>query len=369
MRGAFRSLRRRRAVAVAVVAAVVVAAAAGAHVVYGTTTLRLLTLQSDLVARVRIVDPDAEISLAKPLVRESVVVAKVLETLKGEHPEEPLRFVQHGHGVPKYAKGEEVALFVQRIGRSRELGASRIAEHVHWVSVQEAGAKFPLDDGSRAGFAAALRSYAAVENLPPEEKPDALRRITVELLASPDPRLASSAVRDLVLAGDAPIVTAKDLPVLEPVLASRATPVGVRVALLAELERRGLVEGPPRWAKLLRETRGRDRFTVVRATSAHPSAPVTRELLKLLGNDDPLLVSTAAVSLGAPGNEAAVEPLAQLLASDEARVRTAAFRGLGRIATPGARAALAKAAASHPDPVTRRRARAEVGILAESARP
>ena len=369
MRGAFRSHRRRRAVAVAVVAAVVVAAAAGAHVVYGTTTLRLLTLQSDLVARVRIVDPDAEISLAKPLVRESVVVAKALETLKGEHPEEHLRFVQHGHGVPKYAKGEEVALFLQRIERSRELGASAIAERVRWVSIQEGGAKFPLDDATRAGFVAALRSYAALEKLPPAQQLDGLRRVTVERLGSADPRIASSAMRDVVLTRDAAILTSEDLPALGALIASHATPVGVRVALLAELERRRLVEGPPRWAKLLRETRGRDRFTVVRATSAHPSAPVTRELLKLLGNDDPLLVSTAAVSLGAPGNEAAVEPLAQLLASDEARVRTAAIRGLGGIATPRARAQLAKAAASHADPATRRRADAEVRMLAGRASP
>ena len=45
----------------------------------------------------------------------------------------------------------------------------------------------------------------------------------------------------------------------------------------------------------------------------------------------------------------------------------ASIRGLGRIATPRARAALAKAAASHPDPATRRRAGAEVAILAASA--
>jgi hypothetical protein len=39
----------------------------------------------------------------------------------------------------------------------------------------------------------------------------------------------------------------------------------------------------------------------------------------------------------------------------------AAIRGLGRIATPEASRALESAAASHPDPATRRRARAEIG--------
>ena len=148
-----------------------------------------VTLQSDLVVRVRIVDPDDEIALAKPRVRETLVVAEVLESLKGKPPEGRLRFVQHGHGVPKYAKGEEVALFLQRIERSRELGASPIAKHVSWVSTQEAGAKFLLDDATRADFAAALRSYAALEKLPPAQQLERLRRITVELLTSPDRRI------------------------------------------------------------------------------------------------------------------------------------------------------------------------------------
>ena len=42
----------------------------------------------------------------------------------------------------------------------------------------------------------------------------------------------------------------------------------------------------------------------------------------------------------------------------------ASIRGLGRIATSGAREALEETAASHPDPDTRRRARAEATLLA-----
>jgi len=47
----------------------------------------------------------------------------------------------------------------------------------------------------------------------------------------------------------------------------------------------------------------------------------------------------------------------------------AAIRGLGRIATPEARHALAEAAATHPEPLTRRRAAAEVEILTGRATP
>jgi HEAT repeat protein len=119
----------------------------------------------------------------------------------------------------------------------------------------------------------------------------------------------------------------------------------------------------------VRSTTGSDRIAAVRAAGAHPSAPVVRELVALLGGDDPLLVAAAAVALGAPGSEAAVAPLAKLLASPEPRVRSAAIRGLGRIGTPGAREALAKAAASHPDAATRRRAGAEVKLVDRGGRP
>jgi hypothetical protein len=261
--------------------------------------------------------------------------------------------VQHGHGVPVYSKHQEVALFLQRIERSRELGS--LKGRVDWVSIQEGKAL-----AGSAALMAALRAYAALEKLPLAQQPQGLRQITVKLLASPDPELASSAVRDVALARDAPIVTAEDLPALEKVIWSDKTPIGVRVALLAELERRKLVEGPPRWVKLLRETRGSSQIAAVRAVAAHPSAAVTHELVTLLASPDVLLVSSAAIALGVSGNEKGVEPLGKLLGSSNERVRMAAIRGLGRIATPSAQARLAQAAANHPDPDTRRRAGAEV---------
>jgi hypothetical protein len=332
-------------------AAVLLAGAARAHVIYGTETLRGLVQQSDLVARVRILSIGSGIPLEEP-----VVSAQVLELIKGPQGAgaEPLRFVQHGHGVPLYQKDQEVALFLQRIERSRELGS--LAGSVDWISIQEGDAL-----AGDATLTAGLRAWAALEKLPAAERAAGMRELTLKLLASPDERLSRSAVRDLALASDAsPIVTKEDLPALEKILWSGATPIGVRVALLAELERRKLVPGPPQWVRLLRETRGEDQLAVVRAVAAHPSDPVTQELVALLGGDDVLLVSAAAISLGAPGNEKAVEPLGKLLGSSQERVRNSAIRGLGRIGTPAAQAQLAKAAESHPDPATRRRASAEV---------
>ena len=341
-------MNRPAAVAVAV-AALLCAGGARAHVVYGTETLRGLVQQSDLVARVRILSPGAALPLEEP-----VVVAELLDVIKGPAVPGPLRFVQHGHGVPLYQKDQEVSLFLQRIARSRELGS--LAGKVDWVSIQEGDAM-----AGDATLVAALRAYAALEKLPAAQRPAGMREITLKLLASPDERLASSGVRDLALAPDAtPIVTAEDLPALEKILWSSATPVGVRMALLSELERRKLVPGPPQWVKLLRETHGADQIAVARAAAAHPSPPVTQELVALLAGSDVLLVSTAAISLGVPGNEKAVEPLGKLLTSKQERVRMAAIRGLGRIGTPSAQARLTQAAANHPDPDTRRRAGAEI---------
>ncbi len=310
--------------------------------------------------RVRILDGAAPLVLEDPPLRESLVVAEVLETLKGELEgqagKSPLRFAQHGHGVPEYARGDEVVVFARAIGRIRELGKTALANHVAWVSTQEANLRFDANDT----LVAAVRAYAALEALPTEERLAALRRLTVKLLASPEARIAHSALLDLTRAPDAPLLVEDDLPALERVVASPQSPIGVRIGLLAELERRGLVEGPPRWAALLRDARGPDRVAVARAAGAHPSAPVTKALLALLEADDPLLVSTAAISLGAPGNDAAVAPLAKLLGSPESRVRMAAIRGLGGIGTDAARTALEGAAAEHPDPSTRRRAAAEL---------
>lgn len=338
-----------RAAAAVAAACCALAGGARAHVVYGTETLRGLTFASDVVARVRVLDPGTPTpGVAQG---EPVVVAELLETLKSQAALSlaPLRFVQHGHGVPLYAKGQEVVVFLQKLARSRELAA--LAGEVEWVSLQEGD---PLP-GTPAQLAA-LRAYVALEKLPLAEQPAGLRKLTVKLLASPDRKLASSAVRDVALLQNAPIVGAEDLPALQKVLASDATAIGVRIALLSELERRKLVEGPPAWVKLLRETQGRDRIAVARALAAHPSAAVTHELISVLASPDALLVSTAAISLGVPGNEPAVAPLTKLLASADPRVRNAAIRGLGRIGTPAAQAGLAKAAAEHPDSDTRRRA-------------
>jgi hypothetical protein len=160
-----------------------------------------------------------------------------------------------------------------------------------------------------------------------------------------------------------------DIDVLDPLAGQPAVRRTFRWAQvhgeqLAELERRELVEAPPVWLRLLSaETPARDRITAARAAGASASAPVRSRLVELLSDPDAHVAAAAAAALGAPGNRDAVAPLANALSHGAEPVRMAAIRGLGRIGTPEARKALQTAAASHPDPDTQRRARAELRRL------
>lgn len=349
-------------------AAGAISAPAAAHLVAGTSTLLALTRDADVVLRARVVDAERFVTLQDPPMREAVVVVDVLDPLKGAVEPGRLSFVQHGHGVPKYEAGEEVVVFLRGLDRSRELASTPLADAVRFVSTQEAGVKFPVDAATREAFANAVRTYTAVDALPSAEARLAgLRAVTLDLLASPQPTLAHSALGDVVRAPGVPLLQPGDVPRLEQVLRDPEADTGVRIGLLSELARRNLVEAGPRWAALLRETDGADRLAVVRAVAAHPGPEVTAALVALLSHDDPFVVAAAAASLGSPGNAAAVAPLAGLLESPEVRIRHAAIRGLGRVETAAARQALEEAAASHPDPSTRRRAAAEVQRLAQRA--
>lgn len=347
------------------------ATAAGAHVVYGAKTLQGLVAEADLVLRARIVAPAAPaggLAASRPSLE-----AEVLEMLKGALAEPRVRFVQHGHGVAPFAPGEETLLFLVDIARSRELGALGRTGAYDWVSLQEHDDAYPLEPASRAAALAAVRDYvAAPRAATPEARLDALRRATVGLLASRDAKLAASALSDLVLAPDLPLVGAADLAALGPVLDDPGTSMGVRAGLLAELERRGLVEGPPRWLRLLAAAAPTpDRVTAVRAAAASPDARVRERLAALLADPDARVAAAAAAALGVRGDPAAVEPLARALSHESSTVRVAAIRGLGGIASPAAARALERTAASHPDPATRRRAAAELkrrSVRAEAAR-
>ena len=349
-------MRVRRGAALVALLSLGLAAGSGAHVAVANRSLRVLVGDADLVVRARIVATDGEVS--KPDAgRRPVVRARVLERLKGPEAGPLLVFAQHGHGVATYAVDEEVMLFLRRTGRSRELSA--LAEVVDWVSLQEHDAKFPVTPARREALVAAVHGYhEASMRSDAADRVAAWRTLTVDLLASGDAALASSALADLMLAPDVALVTPADLPRLEPVLTDTGVSMGVRVALLAELSRRRLVDGSDAWLALLEGAAGSDRRTVIRAVAAHPAPEIRARLVALAADPDPMVAAEAAMALGVAGDPGAIPALESALARPEPRVRSAAVRGLERIPGPASRAALEAAARDHPDAATRRRAEA-----------
>jgi hypothetical protein len=341
---------------------------APAHIVYGTANLRQQIAEADVVARAPIVDAGGVLVLEDPPLRRPIVEARLLEVLKGGVEPGLVRFAQHGHGVAEFVDGEEVLLFLRHIERSAELDDPRLAAKVQYVSLQQHDARYPLAGKSGERFVAASRAYLAVDAIrDPASRLAAQRQLTLEMLLSEEPRLALSALQDLVQHDRIALVTRDDLTVLVARITDPQAPVGLRVGLLAELQRRELTDGPALWVKLLKTTRGADLAAVVRAAGVHPSSPVTAELTRILGGEDAVASRAAAVALGTPGNDTATAALVGALGSEDARLRMAAIRGLGRIATPAARDVLATAAKSHADPETRRRARAEATLLGRGA--
>ncbi len=342
------------------------ASMADAHV-YRARTLRGLAADADLVLRVRIVSVPGPVQL--PPVGSGAagrpdVEADVLEVLKGgERIDAPrVRFVQHGHGVVSFAPGGETLLFLHDIARSRELAAlGRGGEH-EWVSPQEAGDEYPLEARTRRPLLAAVRAYIAAESIgDPAARTEVLRRATVGLLTAGDARLGASALRDCALAPDLPLLARDDVPALTAVLDDPSTSMGLRAGLLAELERRGLVDAAPRWLALLSgDAAPSDRLTAIRAAGRAADAVVRARLVELLGDPDPHVAAAACSALGTPGDATAVPALSTALAHPHAPVRMAAIRSLGQIGTPEALDVLEATTRSHPDPATRRRAGAEL---------
>jgi hypothetical protein len=334
-----------------------------AHIVYARPTLLSLVGGAELAVHATVLDPHAILTLEATGERRPIVRVELREVFKGKgEPGQELRFASHGHGVVEYAAGEEVLAFLVPLARSKELAALQAAD-LEWVSLQGDDARYLLAPANREGVLAAVRGYAAAGRLSdPAARIESLRGVTLDLLTSGNSQLAASAVRDLVATGDA-LVTAADVPrLLEQVVRSAKAAIGVRLGLLVELERRGLVAGAPLWEDLLHTTPKPDLLQVVRVAGRHPSPRVNATLVEMLGQDDEL-AEAATLALGDPSHHGAVPALSKALQSDASRVRMGAIRALGRIGTPAARKVLEVAARDHEDAATRRRAAAEVRSL------
>lgn len=329
----------------------------------GALSLRRMTRDADAVVTARITAARAEVDAGG--VAYPIVHAEVLSTLKGAAAPGPLAFVNIGAGAVGYVDGEEVLLFLQHLERVPGLAATPLQSRLRYVVLPNAGEKLLMTPWARRPLTDAISRYVAVETITdPEVRGEAIRSLTLDLLKSGEPVLIATVLRDFAPGGDAAALTVADLPAMVPLIESPRTPIGTRIAIVAELERRGLVFGPARWARLLRTSDGADLLAVIRAVGEHPSAGVTGQLLPLLRDRDLAIASAAAWSLGVPGNVEAIRPLTAAVAREDWGLRRTILRSLGRIGTQGARQALELIAARHPDAELRAQAGTEAIILA-----
>jgi hypothetical protein len=337
---------------------------ARAHIIPGAVTLSQLTRSADVVAVARIANPSATIELKDRPVKRQVVDAEIIEVIRGEIQRGPVRFVPHGHAGEQYDKEEVVLLFLDRIEEAKDLASAQLAGAVRFAGIEEVADRIRLEESARAEILAAVRAYAAAEAQPDAEtKREELRRITKGLLASGQMRLAASALRDLATAGSEPLIGEADVPELSRIIDDPSRPTSLRSGILAELERRKLVDAPPRWVRLLREAPAQDLPGVVRVAAKHRYPLVTAELIRILEGANREAAAAAAAAVGSRGDDTPVEALTRAIASDDPKLRFAAIDGLGRIGTPAAREALTRAATSHPDPATAREAQTALNLL------
>lgn len=336
----------------------------GAHIIPGASTLSQLTRAASVVAVAKIVNPARPIEVGEAKIKRFVVEAEILEVLRGDVAKGVVQFVPHGHGAEAYEAGEEALIFLQPIEQSRELAGTKIASAVRFAGIDEVTDRITLRPASRGAFLDAARAYAAIFSKPADAQDEALRQATIRMLAANEPRLASFALKDLAFAGADSLIKAEDAPALLSILNDASRPLSLRVGLLTELERRKLASGSEPWVKLLREAPPAELATVARVAGKRALPEVTAELVQRMEGDNPQVASAAAAALGAPGNEAAVEPLGRAAWSQDPKLRWTALQSLGRIATPSARALLARAASEHFDANAQRAAQTEINLLA-----
>jgi hypothetical protein len=328
-------------------------------------TLWQQSFAADVVAHARIVHPQWEIAVGEPPARWPVVEARSIEILKGDLAPGRLTFARDGQESPAYVAGQEVLIFLRAIEQSDTLRAAAIADTVPWASFPGPIETVTLTHRNREAYLAAARGYIAITAMPASPGQTArLRTLTLEMLTSPEPALARSALRDLALAGDAPLITKQEAGRLGRLVFDPAVPIETRIGVLRALERRGLIFGPTAWARLVRETRGSDRLTAIGAARGHHSKAVNQELAKLLDERDRTVALAAAEALGSLGNHGAVDTLLRALDTPDPARRETIVHALGDIRTQSARQALDLVAARHPDAATRRAAFGEALLLA-----
>ncbi len=332
-------------------------AEASAHSIPGANTLHDLCRAADVVAvgRITLVSTPNPGSNELPPVR-----AEVTELLRsnGEKPG-VVMFWPHRHGNDTYVVDEELLLFLDPT-RTPER-----AKEAKYEALEAIGDRFVIPKEARDIWIDAARKYVALGKGPKSSTdPRELGRLSVAMLAGSDATLAQFALRDLTLAGTAPVLGETDVPDLLRIIEDKKRPAMLRVGLLSELERRKLTPVGSHWVSVLESTPTNERSAVISGAKSRWFVPeVNAALVAMIEHGSLDEAISAARAVGAEGNEAAVDALAAAVLRESAELRHAALGSLRRINSVDARDKLAEFAKTHPDPDTRKVALAEMALL------
>ena len=333
---------------------------AAAHSIPGAFTLHDLCRSADVVAVGKI----TLIPAPKPNTTELPAVrAEVSEVLRGEPASAPIWFWPHRHGNDAYVIGEEVLLFLAKT-RSPER-----SQEAPYEAIEAIGDRFVIPPASREMWIDATREYVALgKDGQSAAEVRKFGRLSLTMLASPEPKLAQFALRDLTLAGNAAVLQESDVPEVLRIVDDAKRPAMLRVGLLSELERRKLTPVGAHWVSVLESTGTNERAAVIAGAKGRWFVPeVTAALVGIVERGTPDEAISAARAVGAEGNEAAVDALERAALREPAELRYAALGSLRRINSESARDKLARLAETHPDVETRKVARAELSLLPPAA--
>lgn len=331
-----------------------------AHSIPGAQTLHDLCRAADVVAigRITLVStPNPHATTLPPVDAEVTEIFREGDVKKGS-----IRFWPHRHGNEQYVVGEELFLFLE------PTRAPERAVEAKYEAIEAIGDRFIVPVDRRAEWIDAARKYVALGKGPRGSiDPRELGRVSISMLASPETQLAHQALRDLMLAGAAPVIGQSDVPELLRIVGDANRPAMLRVGILSELERRKLTPVGSHWISVLETSSSNDRSAVISGAKSRWFVPEVNAALVAIvdrGSSDEAI--SAARAVGAEGNEAAVEALVRAVGREPAELRYTALGSLRRINTAGVRDKLEGFAQSHPDAETRKVARAEIALLAEA---
>ena len=329
---------------------------AAAHSIPDAFTLHDLCRSADVVAVGKI----TLIPMQKPNTTELPAVrAEIAEVLSGENTGASIWFWPHRHGNDEYVLGEEMLLFLQKTR------APERRQDAPYEAIEAIGDRFVIPRAARDTWIDAARQYVALgKDAQSAAEAKKLGRLSLTMLVSPEPKLAQFALRDLMLAGTAPVLVESDVPEVLRIVDDAKRPAMLRVGLLSELERRNLTPVGSHWVSVLDSATTNERSAVIAGAKARWFVPeVTAALVAILDRGAPDEAISAARAVGAEGNEAAVEALERAVSREPAELRYAALGSLRRINSVSARDKLARLAETHPEVETRKVARAELALL------